>query len=129
MTRFPIPALLAVVTLWPAAGTAAQDLAGATLICSFTQECFETAECTPTRHTVDVALPMAFPGDGSLLPETGPVEGEARLVGATLAVTAADDAGTVMTLARSSEGFARLSVLSGAPIEAMTYHGECRVAE
>ncbi len=105
----------------------AEDIANQTLICTFTTECYETEECTFTDFTVDVALGNV-PGDASLLPDTGPAEGKAELVGDMLMVSAKDTNGAYL-LTRSPGGLAKLSVHYGGTHLMIAYDGQCRVAE
>ncbi|MBO9464631.1 hypothetical protein J7443_05270 [Tropicibacter sp. R15_0] len=106
----------------------AEDLAGTTLTCSFTTECYELEECTFAEFAVDVALPDTFPGTGSLLPDTGPAEGTADMLG-DLFILSARDANGAYLLSRSTGGLAKLSVHYSGNHMMIAYDGQCRVAQ
>ena len=129
------PALLALVAL-PAAAqeivnpapSAAQQLAGRHMICEYTMECFEQEECTFTRFGHDLSLPEDFPGRSAILLGTGPADGQALLLGGALVVRGTDGTAAYQ-LTSTEEGFARLSVHFVQDLTAITYHGQCNLAE
>jgi len=106
----------------------AEELAGGTLVCLFSTECYEEEACTFTRYSLDVSIPEALPGEAALLLDAGPAKGGATANGGMLFV-AAEDETAVYLMTRAPNTDTRLSVHLTDPLQVITYHGRCEVAE
>jgi hypothetical protein len=106
----------------------ASEIAGATLVCLFSTECYEQEECTFAQFTVDVSTDADLPGEAALLPDGDPAEGAALDRDGTLVISATGTGGAYL-FSRDPNSSARLSVHFGDPLQVITYHGRCDVAE